>query len=194
VYLANAEFMQKTLLKHLYDNVNVNFCREVHLEILEHKDKGLPKFIQKGHLKIRSHKFSIDNYETRMLGKILPSRKKGGNKGEIDNFIVAVDQIHFLKKYPPVFITDDEKALNGSLLEWLNSFPAIRVWTSYEVVLYLYAQQLIPSKDIALDVIKELVAFKGRAATDKTPELTSKLTKILAKYNKRLEYIAQLLN
>jgi hypothetical protein len=193
VYLVNAEFSQKTLLSHLNENVNINFSREVHLEIRDHKDKGLPTFLQGEKLKVVPQKFSMDAYEQRMLGKTLPSRKPSGSKGEVDNFLVSIDQAHHLKKYPAVFITDDEKAINGTLSEWLPSFPAIRVWSSFEVVLYLYAQKKIPSKDIAVEVLKALISFMGRAG-ERSEKFTAKLQKQLATYNKRIENISNLLN
>ena len=194
IYLTKAEFRQKPLLRHLHETANLNYCREVSLEVRDHSDKGLPTFIQHDKLKIRTEKHSMDDYERKMLGKTLPSRKKGGNKGEVDNFLVAVDQVHYLKKSAPVFITDDENSLNGILSGWIDSFPAIKVWTSFEVILFLYAEKVIPSKDIAVDLLREIISFKAKAAGGRSEDLTNKLTKTLALYNKRIENIGKLLN
>ena len=194
IYLSNAEFRQKSLLKYLFDTATLNYSKEVSLEIRDHADKGLPPFIQKESLKVSTLKYSINEYERRMLGKVLVSRHKGGNKGEIDNFLLSVDQLHHIKKNSTIFITDDEKALNGNLLGWLDSFPAIKVWTSYEVILFLYAEKIIPSKDIAVDLVRQIIYFTAPKLADRSQDTTNKLTRLLALYNKRIDNIATLLN
>jgi len=164
------------------------------LEIRDHSDKGIPQFIQRDSLKLNTVKHSMNEYERRMLGKVLPSRRSGGNKGEIDNFLLAVDQVHHIKKNSSIFITDDENALNGNLNGWVEAFPAIKIWSSYEVILFLYSEKIIPSKDIALDLLKQLIATKAPRPADRSEKTTNKLIKILAVYNKRIENISQLLN
>lgn len=194
IYLSNAEFRQKSLLKHLYDNVNICVSKEVNLEIIEHKDKGLPTFIQSKKLIIKPHRYSIDKYETKMMGKVLPTRRKKGNKGEVDNFIVAIDQVHQIKRGTLIYITDDSNALNGNLNGWMDAFPAVKHWSSYDVVLYLYAENIIPSKDIAVEMIKDVIAASAPRLTERNEELTIKFTKILKTYNNRIEHISQIFN
>jgi len=136
----------------------------------------------------------MDEYEVRMVGKVLPSRKKGGDKGEIDNFIVTVDQIHHVKKGLMVYITDDQKALIGNLDTWMDAFPAIRLWSSYDVVLFLYAEKIIPSKDIALEMVKEIIATTAPEPSKRSEKTAAKLTNTLSDYNKRIENISQIFN
>jgi len=194
IYLSNTEYRQKSLLKYLNDKASLNYSGEVHLELRDHSDKNLPVFIQNNKLRIIPNKFSINDYEKRMLGSTLVSRKKKENKGEVDNFLISVDQIHYFKKNSVIFITDDEKAINGVLNNWLDSFPVIKVWTSYEVILFLYAESIIPSKDIALELIKYIINFTAPETNLRSPETTTKFINILNKYNKRIENISKLLN
>lgn len=194
IYLSYAEFQQSTLLRHLHNVANLNYSKEVYLEIQDHKDKGLPAFIQNQRLILKTLKYSMDDYEMRMLARVLPSRKKKGSKGEIDNFLLTIDQLHHMKKGAVVFITDDETAINGILQAWLPSFPALKLWSSYEVVLYLYAEKVIPSKDIAVEMIKDLIATTAPKISDRSENTTKKLTAQLKTYNHRIENISKTLN
>lgn len=193
-YLKEAEFHQKTLLRHLYDHTKINICKEVHLEILDHKELDFPAFIQDKKLKLAPQKHNIDVYERKMFGKSLESRVRGGNKGEINSFILSVDQIHHLKNSPPVLITDDENAIRGVLSPWIQAFPIIKVWNSFEVILFLYSEAVIPSKDIAIEMLKSLIHYKGSLVRNKTNDFTKKLTGILITYNQSIEHISKLLN
>jgi hypothetical protein len=194
VYLSIANFQQKSLLKHLSDNVNINFSKEVSLEISDHKDKGLPKFIQNKKLILKPIRHSIEEYETRLIGKVLPSRRKKGNKGEIDNFVVSIDQVHHIKKGVIIFITDDTNAINGNLNIWMESFPGLKYWSSYDVVLYLYAEKVIPSKDIASDMIKDIIATSSPKGAERTLAVTKKYTNIFKIYTQRIDYISKIFN
>ena len=194
INLSNTEFRQESLLKYLNDIANLSFSAEVHLELRDHKDKNLPTFIHDKKRKLKINKFSINEYERRMKGAVIPSRKKKGNKGEIDNFLASVDQIHHFKKNTVILISDDENSLSGVLATWTESFPVIKTWTSYEVVLYLYAEKIIPSKDIAVNLIKEIISFTSPIPSKRSVETTSKLTKTLTSYNRRIDNISQLLN
>lgn len=190
IYLSNAEFGQKPLLKYLNENANLSYSKEVKKELHDHKEKNLPSFIH--NYGFSPTGFSISEYERRMTGKVLPTRKKGGNKGEIDNFLISVDKSQSKGKLSIIFISDDTTALNGLLKEWLASFPKIHVWTSYEVILFLYAEKIIPSKDIAIELIRDIIAITN--PKDRSPKLTSKLTALLQTYNQRVENISKLLN
>lgn len=194
VYLSRVEFRQKTLLRHLFDSVTLCVSKEVSLEITDHKDKGLPKFIQNRALVTQPQKHTMNDYETRMMGKVLPSRKKKGDKGEIDNFIVAIDQIHHMKKGMMVYITDDQNAINGNLDRWIDAFPAIRYWTSYDVVLFLYAEKIIPSKDIALEMVKDIIATTAPELSERSEKTAAKITKTLSDYNRKIDNISRIFN
>lgn len=191
--LNQAEFRQNSLLYYLNGKAFLNYSNEVEIELRDHRQKGLPNFIYDAKRKVRPMKFSMNEYERRMLGKTLVSRVKNGNKGEADNYIVSVDQLHEIKKNSIIFITDDKKAIRGILAEWIPSFPGIKIWTSYEVVLYLYAESSIPSKEIALEMIQEIIAFTAPKINERSEKTTGELIAIRKDYSKRIEKISSLL-
>ena len=190
--LSNAEFKQNSLLHYLNRNANLNYSNEVHIELRDHSKKGLPNFIHDKRNRITPQKFSINEYERRMLGRTLTSRSKN-DKGEVDNFIISVDQLHQLNKNSIIFITDDKKALRGILYDWVHVFPAVKFWTSYEVVLYLYAEDLIPSKEIAVDMIQEIISFTAPKPKDRSEKTTAEFISLKKNYSKRIEKIYSLL-
>jgi hypothetical protein len=128
-----------------------------------------------------------------MVEKLLSSRTHGNNKGEIDNFAVSIDQVHHLKVNPIIYITDDKKALRGLLSDFFPAFPALSVWTSLDVVLYLYAENIIPSKDIAMEMIQSIVSFSAPAPADRSQTTTDELIKTRKNYTKRIEVISKLI-
>ena len=170
--MSNALFNKKTLLQYLNTTADLNYSPEVEKELRDHRSKNLPTFIYHRKRKLSTARFTMNEYERRMIGKVLESRKKNGDKGEVDNLILAIDQTHHFKKNTITFICDDEKALNGVLKDWLLSFPVINVWTTYEVILHLYAEKIIPSKDIAVELVKEVISF----TSPNTPERSEKTT------------------
>jgi hypothetical protein len=193
ICLSNSEFNQNTLLQYLNERVKITYSNEIHIELRDHKDKGLDSFIFDQRMRTRTVKFSMDDYERRMLGKVLPSRQQKGDKGEIDNFLLTVDQVHHLKISSVIFITDDKKALKGVLSDWLKSFPTISVWTSFEVVLYLYAENVIPSKDIAIEKIQDIISFTAPPVGQRSNKNAQELISLKQEYSNRINKISSLL-
>lgn len=192
--LNNAEFGQHSLLTYFDGYSNLKYSKEVGIELRDHRSKGLPAVLYERDKKLLPRKFTMDEYEKRMIGKILVSRDHKNDKGEIDNFIVSVDQIHHhFKLNSVVFITDDKKALKTTLVDWLASFPTLKVWTSYDVVLYLYAENIIPSKDIANDMIQSIIAFTAPAIGARSQKTADELLAVKKSYADRIEKISTLL-
>ncbi len=194
IHLSNISFRQRSLLECFNAKAHLNYSKEVHLELRDHKDKNLPTFIHNQKRKISPMKYSISEYERRMVGTSLVSRKKKGDKGETDNFLVSVDQVHHLKKSNVIYVTDDEKASNGILKEWIDSFPVITLWTSYDVILYLYAERIIPSKDIAIDLIQDIINYSAPKPSERSEKTTTKITKLKVVYSARIDRISKLIN
>ncbi|QXU41463.1 hypothetical protein [Pedobacter sp. D749] len=145
--------------------------------------------------KLKPSRFSINDYEVKMLGKTLISRKKKEDRGETDNFLLSVDLIHHSHtKGLVVFLTDDQKAVGGFLNDWLPAFPTIKLWSSYEVILFLYAEKIIPSKDIAVELIKEVIAFSAPKPAERSVDTAQKLLSILRFYNKKIELVSQIIH
>lgn len=191
VYLSNAEFSQKSLLRHLNDSTHVYYSHEVHRELIDHKSKGPMDFFINKKYALNTQKHSIENYQKRMVNEVLPSRRKGGSRGEIDNFLLAIDLLHHTKKGAMVYITDDKKAINGKIGEWAPSFPGIQLWTSYDVLLFLYAHNVIPTKAIALDLIRDINATVTKNEP-RSEELTARLQKLVTEVGNKIEKVSRI--
>lgn len=194
IYLSNAEFRQKSLLKHLAQRTNISYTNEILQELRDHRNKGLDEFILDKKYKAGTQKYSLPEYERRLYGSTMVSRAPGGNKGEIDNFALSIDQLHHLKMSSAVFITDDDNAINGNLSKWIKAFPSIQVWSSYEVILYLLAEKIIPSADIANDMIQEIIAIKTAGITVKSQKTSEKYIKIRTDYHNRINDVSHIIN
>jgi hypothetical protein len=193
IVLSNSEFLQTSLLTHFSKRSNFQFSHEVELELRDHRDKNLPSFLFRGNKIVNTRLFSMDNYEKRMVGKTLISRAHGNNKGEIDNYAVTLDQIHHIKRGALVYITDDKKAINSFASLYTEAFPAISLWTSFDVLLFMYADSLIPSRDIALEMLQSLIYFTSRDMGNHTEKTTNELTKKRVTYTKRIDLISKLI-
>lgn len=186
-------------MSYLYSTVNILFSPEVNKEIEDHLEDGMPSNQDRKDCVLIARKFTINEYERRILGKTLKSRsdagwtkKNGKDKGEVDNFIISIDQVHHFRKIGVVFITDDLSSLRGILKDWVEAFPTMSTWSSYEVVLFLYIERVIPSKDLAIDLIRELQTRNAPPVALRTPEFTQSLIKQFQSYDLKLKTISKL--
>jgi len=200
IILSNSEFQQTSLLTHLKARSNFQFSHEVELELDDHRPKDLPSFLFRGGKTINTRLHTIEAYEKRMVGKALTSRAQRkltgearNNKGEIDNYAVAIDQVHHIKRGSLIYITDDKKAINSFAAEYSEAFPAIRLWTSFDVLLFMYADSIIPSRDIALEMLQALIYFSNSDTSNHTEKTTNELTKKIMTYTKRIDLISKLI-
>ena len=193
VYLSKVLYLQKSLLKHLSTKANLNYSPEVSKELIDHRPKGIETLMYKANNKTTTARFTIDNYEVRMIVKKSPSRQPTGNKGEIDNFVLSVDQIHHVKKNSIMFITDDKKAMNGVLSDWLGVFPVISFWNSFDVILYLYGEGIIKTRDDAFGLIRSVISISAPKVTDRSEKYTTTITKTYSEYGFKLDQVKKLI-
>jgi len=161
VILSNIFYRQKSLLYYLNLHSNLIYSKEVGKELKDHRFQNLKSFIFKTNSQRNTKRYTIDKYEDKFLNRVLTSRDENGdkNKGEIDNFILSVDLTNHLKYNGIIFITDDKKFINGKFNDWKNSFPLIKMWTSYEVLLFLFSREIIESINPAKDLIRDIISF-----------------------------------
>lgn len=185
IILSNVDFRQKKLISYLNNKAFLNFSKEVKLEIKDHSTKNIPHFlVQKNHLNLNLNNY--EKYENIIIGRKMVSRVKKGSKGEINNLILSIDLIHNVKKNSVIFISDDN---NSFVNEWVEAFPVIKMWSSFDVILFLYGEKIIPSKEIAINLIKELIYFIYHSEAGRSEKTTEKVTKLLSTYNKKIEKI-----
>jgi hypothetical protein len=116
-------------------------------------------------------------YEQKLVAKVLPS--PSSNKGEIDNFAVAID-LFMIGKIGLVFLTDDENALRGCLNELIPAFPICQMWSSLDVVLFLYFSLYKHKKfqltcETAKGAIQNLLAYKFKQARKELAKFRNQL-------------------
>jgi hypothetical protein len=191
INLGSSSFGSKTLLGCLYNHVKLKYPTEVNNEIVDHYNNELPSYLRRRRGILNPSKYTTNNYETRMLGRVLPIRRVGGNKGEVDCFLLAIDQIHHFKSAGVILITDDLNAQRGILNEWIESFPALKIWNSLDVILFLYAEKVIPSSDIATDMLKYIVAQSAPPLAQRTQQKTQEMIKSVILYKSRLDKISK---
>jgi len=161
VILSNVFYRQKSLLYYLNKESNLLYSKEVYKELKDHKSKNLEHFIFNPKNQRNTKRRSMNKYELKFIDKVLISRSSNGekNKGEIDNFILSVDLANHLKYNGIIYITDDKRFINGKLNDWKDSFPLIKLWTSYQVLLFLHSREIIESIDQAKDLVRDIVSF-----------------------------------
>jgi hypothetical protein len=190
IILSNVHFRQKKLISYLNSKAFLNFSKEVKLELTDHRSKNIPHFLlHKDYQNLIKNNYGI--YEEKLVGRKMISRIAKGSKGEIDNFILSIDYIHNSKKNSVILISDDN---NSIINDWVEAFPVIKTWTSFDVILFLYTEKIIPSKEMAIDLIKELIHFTYHSETTRSQKTTEKVTKILTSYNKKIEKINNYFN
>ncbi|MGD1007841.1 MAG: hypothetical protein ABR980_11500 [Ignavibacteriaceae bacterium] len=176
------EYKEGTLLDLLREKVNVRICPEINrIEIPNHENDKTPKINERINEVYHTNKLSYKEYEKRIFNT--QSITGAGDKGEKDNFSALIDSYLFQKTKGLIFLSDDYKAINSIFNEWKHAFPIFRIWTSFDVVLFLYIDNVIISKDIAVTALKTLNAGiapnNPRTKIYKTQQRIDRLNKYL---------------
>lgn len=116
-------------------------------------------------LAIDNKNYSFSKYTLETLDKALFNNTISStiqDRGEKENLCIAIDLFKD-KKYSLVYLTDDKKAIGekGHLADIASSFPYFKVWSSFDVVLFLYYNfsNSYIDYDKALDSIRDLNTF-----------------------------------
>lgn len=90
-------------------------------------------------------------------------------------------------------MTDDNKAVNGLLNETLGAFPICKIWTSFDVILFLYLENKHFDLDIAKSAVRNLNAEISKNYNPSTDhKKTQERIKVFKDYIKRLERIRKI--
>jgi len=120
-------------------------------------------------LKIDNHvyhfvKLPLEHYDKSIFSNSIAL--KAGDRGEKENIAVALD-LFLDRKFSIIYLSDDKKATGetGHLREIMFAFPYYQIWSSFEVVLFLYFSFSRKFFDYtrALDSIQDLVSFVFKA-------------------------------
>ena len=137
---------------------------------------------------------TYEKYESRLFDSI--SKIGDKNRGERQNLVAALD-FYFSKRGMTgglIFLTDDKKATNGILSESLVSFPIWKVWSSLDVVIFLFLQNKHFTVDMARSAIKNINAILASGSSKLTKEeKTQERIRVFEEYNKRLSRVQKVL-
>ncbi|MEX2410220.1 MAG: hypothetical protein WD607_02410 [Candidatus Paceibacterota bacterium] len=189
INLSLEEYSSGTLLDLLHDLVNIKYSPEVYGEIDRHKNQNMPSLQVRINKVYRSKKFDYDSFHDTFFLNSAPQN----DKGEKENLIYLVDKYIDNKVKGLVYLSDDEKAINNILSNAINSFPIFQVWSSFDVVLYLYIDHKQITKDIAESAIRDLNANMATDDERMDHEKTQKRVEIFRKYINRLNFIHNIL-
>lgn len=197
------EFSQGTVFMFLSDIVKIQFSPEVHHEINEHQNDTIPQTKVKYKERIpdvlkrssqiyRTRKFTFPDYERRLWGE--ERSREAGNKGEKQNLMVTIDLFLYQKTKELIYIIDDENAKRGCLNGVFDAFPVFQVWSSFDVVLYLYLDHKSFTKEMAQNAIRDIYAKTATNDDQMDPKKTQKRVRELSKYLRYIEKISVVKN
>lgn len=116
-------------------------------------------------LELDNHVYKFTNWSLGHYDKSIFNNSialKLGDRGEKENVAVAID-LFLNKKFSIVYLSDDKKAAGetGHLKDVMAAFPYFQIWTSFEVILFLYFSFSNKYFDYsrALDSIQDLLSF-----------------------------------
>ena len=186
INLSKVDSFRGSLLDLLSNEVKFCFSSEVNKEIIRHQNDNMPTIDRRKSQIHYLKKTKPSVYEPRLF-----DQKSNKNKGEKYNYIVSIDLFLNENKRNLIFLIDDEAALRGCLNEVKKALPIMRIWNSYDVVLFLY---LIGNKrdftfDYANNALRDLNKEMAPDDTKVDPQKTQKRIKKLADYNKYLKRI-----
>ena len=189
INLSAFEYSLGTLLTVFANEVTLRYSSTVNQEVARHWNNSIPDDWARSAQIHYPNKYTPDEYERRLFDEI---RETSKDKGEKDNFAIALDLFLMEKKSNLVFLIDDDKALlEGCLNEVKRAFPIIRIWNSFDVVLFLYflKREVFPLEvaETALQVLHKQTIPKDDPNMDK-----EKMKERLKKHSKYLKYLKRI--
>jgi hypothetical protein len=149
------EFNRGTLLGLLKEKANLKLSSEVQrIEIPNHENDLMPSADVRVNFVHHLDRYNYAEYERRLFGSNNP--RSEGDKGEKDNLAVILDIFLSNRTKGLIYLTDDFTALRRCLYPQIYSFPIYQIWNSFDVILYLYLDHKIFTKDLAYAALKKL--------------------------------------
>ncbi len=189
INLSAYEYQKGTLFDIFDEIVTLRFSSTVNGEIAPDINNNLLNSLSSSAKIHYPKKYSQDDYEQRLFDSISASSK---DKGEKHNFIVALDLFLAKKKSNLIFLIDDDTALRGCLSEVKGAFPFIKIWNSFDVVLFLYflkRKDFLFPIEVARDALQSL---HRQTISSKSKEKRKERQKKLNSYKTYLDRISKL--
>lgn len=204
-----------SLFKYLTRYVNIKQSNIVNEEISRNfngAESALDR--AKRNYNFRTRKYTLNDYDDKLFNGEIES--ESNDAGEKANLAVIIDSHLNQNKQGLVYLSDDIKAISNasSLSIIFKSFSFFPIWTSFEVIVYLY---LVGYKkgfgyDMAKSSVRDLNSFifnpqrialikkrdDGEITRDecsqKISEITQKSQSKIVEYESRLEVIRRLID
>lgn len=182
INLSAFEYRFGTLLTVLAEAVTLRYSATVNQEVAHHWDNKLPDSLSRSSKIHYPKKYTLNDYEKWLFDQISQSSK---DKGEKHNFAVALDLFLTQKRSNLVFLIDDDTALAGPLKQVKQAFPIIKIWNSFDVVLYLYLLKS-QTKPFPYETAQAALQTLHGKTTSHNPQTNAKKTK--ARHKKLRNY------
>lgn len=192
INLSNLEFFQGNLLELLDKTIILRYCSEVNFEISKHSTPNMPDALKRSSKVYRYTTYTNDDYELKFFDNV--RTRAQGDKGERDNLLAAFDFYFQEKQAITVFLTDDLSALKNHLGTVLNSFPFLKIWTSFDAILFLYINKKLPTSEIAKNVLNNLNSVIATDNVMMDHEKTEARIKRRKQYTTFIERVFKILN
>jgi len=145
----------------------------------------------KRNYKFKKRNYKLSDYDNKLFGGTILSSPPQKDRGEKANLAVGLDIIIRGNLNSVVYLSDDRKAIseNSKLFEIFEAFPYFPIWTSFEVILFLY---LVGARkgytlDLAENSIKDINSFLFQPRREKTIENYEKGIIDRDKYSQRMQ-------
>lgn len=103
-------------------------------------------------------KYTQNHYDSKIFNNEISTATTSNNLGEKGNLISYIDLLLRTKKIP-IFLTDDLKAINSfNEKDYINTY-LVNIWTSFDVIVYLFLTTNKISFELAKDAITDFIKF-----------------------------------
>jgi len=163
IYLNKFKFIKNseeiTPFELLKEIVNIKHHRIISNEIKRNYYVSQEESMQINNREYDLQKYDFDDYDKIIFNNQIENSESTKDLGEKANLMVAIDII-LKKKNIPIFLTDDNKAIDFINQKGLfKSFLLYSIWTSFDVIIFLFITCKNFRYNIAIEAINDLTVF-----------------------------------
>ncbi len=163
IYLSKFKFLSNgekeiTPLDLLADAVNLQHHSVISSEIKRNIRPTHEEAKKLSNKEFQFRKFTENHYDSKIFNNEISTATRSNNLGEKVNLISYIDLLLRTKNIP-IFLTDDLKAIKSfNEKDFIKTF-LVNIWTSFDVIVYLFLTTNKISFDLAKDAITDFIKF-----------------------------------